>query len=66
MPIVQKVEKAVSSLKSDELSQFRAWFEEFDALMWDKQLEEDVRSGRLDTIAKKAIADFKKGKFKEL
>ncbi len=66
MPIVQKVEKAVSSLKPDELSKFRAWFEEFDALMWDKQFEEDVMSGKLDTIAKKAVADFKKGKFKTL
>ena len=64
-PVVQKIEKAVLSLKPKELSVFRAWFEEFDALMWDKQIERDVQSGKLDAIAKKAIADFQKGKFKK-
>lgn len=66
MVMVQEIEKAVSSLPPKELAEFRAWFEEYDAATWDKQFEEDVKSGRLDTIAEKAIDDFKKGNFKEL
>lgn len=66
MTKIQEIEKAISNLTPQELSQFRAWFEEFDAATWDKQIEEDVKSGRLDAIAEQAISDFKKGRFKEL
>jgi hypothetical protein len=66
MPKVHEIEKAVSNLQPKELAQFRAWFEEFDSLLWDMQFEEDVKSGKLDAIAGKAISDFKKGKFREL
>jgi hypothetical protein len=66
MANVQEIEKAISSLPPKELAKFRAWFEEFDAAVWDRQFEEDARSGRLDEMANKALADFKDGKFKEL
>ena len=66
MTTIHEIEKAVSALPSNELEQFRKWFDEFDAKVWDKQFENDVMSGRLDKIAENAIADFDKGKFKEL
>lgn len=66
MAKIQEIEKAISNLTPEELSRFRAWFEEFDAATWDKQIEEDVKSGRLDAIAGQAISDFKKGRFREL
>lgn len=52
--------------KKCDLSEFRAWFEEFDAETWDKQFEEDASSGKLDKLANQAISDFKAGKCKEL
>jgi len=61
-----EIESAVSSLPTDELARFRAWFEEFDAALWNKQFEEDAKTGRLDALAKKAVTDFKEGRFKEL
>ena len=66
MATIQEIEKAISNLTPKELSQFRVWFTKFDAATWDKQFEEDVKSGRLDAIAEKAIVDFKKGRLKEL
>lgn len=66
MIAVTEIEKAVSSLPPDELAEFRAWFEEFDAAAWDKAFEEDVASGRLDAVADDAMRDFQRGKFKEL
>ena len=66
MTTIQEIEKAVSKLPPKELAQFRNWFDRFDADAWDKQFEEDARSGRLDDIAEKALADFKKGKSSEL
>ncbi len=66
MVTIQEIEKAVSNLPAEELARFRSWFEEFDAQLWDKQLEQDAEAGRLDGIAKKALADFKEGKFTEI
>jgi hypothetical protein len=63
---VKEIESAIEKLKKDELTAFRAWFDEFDARVWDKQFEGDVASGKLDKVAKQAIADFKAGKCKEI
>jgi len=63
---LKEIEKAVSNLKEKELAQFRQWFEEFDALAWDKQFDEDVKAGKLDKIAEGAIKDYQNGKCREL
>jgi len=66
MATIQEIEKAVLNLSPKKLARFRAWFEKFDAELWDKQFEEDAKAGKLDAIAEKGIEDFKKGNFKEL
>jgi hypothetical protein len=66
MVSVKELEKAVTDLPADKLAEFRAWFESFDATQWDKQIEEDARSGKLDQVAEKAIKDYGKGKAKPL
>jgi hypothetical protein len=63
---IQELEQAVSELSPKELARFRQWFEEFDAELWDEQFENDAKSGKLDNLASKAIADFRAGKAKEL
>jgi hypothetical protein len=54
---VEKLEHEVKALSPDELVEFRKWFAEFDWTVWDAQLERDVRAGRLDALAEKALAD---------
>ena len=66
MTQLKEIEEAISNLQQKELTEFRTWFEEFDAVVWDKQFEKDVKSGKLDKLAEKAIDDYKKGKCKEL
>ena len=66
MMLVQQIKKEVAGLPKMQLKEFRSWFEDFDASEWEKQFEEDIASGKLDDIAKKAVSDFKKGKFKKL
>lgn len=66
MSQVQRIEEEVASLPKVELAKFRSWFENFDAKIWDKQIEEDVTSGKLDDIANNAIAEFKSGNYKEI
>ena len=66
MPAVQELQADVAQLSPDELARFRAWFEEFDAKVWDKQIEEDIKLGKLDHLANQAIADFRAGNVREV
>ena len=63
---VKSIEKAVESLLPSELAEFRRWFAEFDAAVWDKQIEEDAVSGKLDGLAAEALADYRAGSAREI
>ena len=63
---VEAIEKDVEALSPDQLAAFRRWFHEFDAVVWDRQLEEDVRAGKLDALADEALQAYKSGKCTEL
>ena len=62
MTTVQEIKAAVSDLSPENLAAFRAWFAEFDALLWDRQLEADVASGRLDQLGDGALQDLREGR----
>jgi len=62
MSNLQEIERAVSQLSADELADFRAWFAEFDAEIWDQQFEEDVATGRLDDLAQRALQHLREGR----
>jgi hypothetical protein len=63
---LEDIEHAVSQLSSEELANFRAWFAEFDAAMWDKKFEADVKTGRLDALAEKALQHLRKSNCTDL
>ncbi|PYI92860.1 MAG: hypothetical protein DME97_08585 [Verrucomicrobia bacterium] len=58
---VEEIESAVSKLSEPELSRFIRWFEEFAADEWDRQIETDIRAGRLDAAGKRADEQFEAG-----
>jgi len=66
MSSVKEIEEAVSKLSPEQLSDFRAWFAEFDAEAWDRQLEQDVAAGRLDDLADEALRDSREGRCTDL
>jgi hypothetical protein len=45
---VEELKAAVSKLPAHELATFQSWFEGFMANQWDRQIERDMLSGRLD------------------
>jgi hypothetical protein len=51
MTSVEEIEEAVAALPPDKLARFRTRFEEFESARFDRQIERDVRSGRLDELA---------------
>ena len=66
MTTVKEIEKAIAELPPQKLSVLRAWFEKFDAAIWDKQIEADAKAGKFEAIAAKVRESYKKGKCKEL
>ncbi|MDQ3606507.1 MAG: hypothetical protein M3418_10050 [Gemmatimonadota bacterium] len=66
MSTVNEIERAIRSLSRAELSEFRAWFLEFDAEAWDRQFEQDVAAGRLCALADEALADLRAGRTRPL
>ena len=59
MSSIPEIERAVQQLSPDELAKFREWFAEFDALQWDRQIEQDVTAGRLDALANESLDDLR-------
>ena len=63
---VEDIEQGILGLPQDQLKQFRAWYEKFDADTWDVQIEQDAKDGKLDAIAESALTEYKSGKARKL
>jgi len=63
---VEKLELLIKSLSPEELAKFREWFAEFDAQVWDRQIESDAAAGKLDRLIEESIADHKANKSRPL
>lgn len=59
MAKVEKLEREVQELSRAELTSFREWFRQFDSDAWDRQIEEDIKAGRLDCLAEEACRAHK-------
>ncbi|MBX3024555.1 hypothetical protein KF840_06555 [bacterium] len=66
MSEVEQLEERIARLSPRDLAEFRAWFVEFDARVWDEQIEADAKAGKLDGLVAEALADYKAGKAREL
>lgn len=62
MSTVQEIEQAIRNLDPQDLAALRQWFAEFDAELWDHQLEQHVAAGRLDWLAEEARRDLAEGR----
>jgi len=63
---IAELEQAVTQLSEKDFARFREWFEEYEAKLWDEQVERDAKSGKLDKIAEQALKDYRAGKAREL
>jgi hypothetical protein len=62
MTRVEQLEQQIVQLNPDEFAQLREWLMEEDWAEWDLQIERDAASGKLDRMAKQALADHAAGK----
>jgi len=66
MTAIEELERKVRRLSREERAAFRDWFRRYDSDEWDREIEQDIRSGRLDALAEEAIADHEAGRAKEV
>ena len=66
MADVQELEKAVASLPEQEYVEFRRWFLDNDWQLWDNQIEEDSKAGRLNFLINEAAEATSSGKLRAL
>jgi len=63
---IEEIEATIESLSEDEYTRLREWFYEMDWRKWDRQIEVDSASGKLDFLLREAIDEKANGNFKEL
>jgi len=56
----------IENLPSEEFAELFRWLSEKDWETWDKQIEADSLSGKLDPIAREALEERNNGKLKDL
>jgi hypothetical protein len=62
MSAFEEIEAVIQQLSPDQMAVFRAWFAEFDAAAWDRQIAEDEAAGRLDWLIDEALDDLDAGR----
>ncbi len=66
MSKIDDLMQAVRQLSPEELERFRTWFAELEADRWDEQIERDIKAGKLDWLAEKALEEHRRGRSKKL
>ena len=63
---IKELQREITQLPPAELAELTEWFEEFLAQTWDKQIEQDSESGRLDALIQQAEREYEAGRYKPL
>lgn len=66
MTKLEKIEQDIAALDPTDVRKLAAWLADFQADLWDRQIEEDAKAGRLDKLAEQALADHRAGRTKPL
>ncbi len=52
----------VQKLPPAEVFELGRWLREYEAELWDQQIEADIRSGKLDKLGQEALEELRAGK----
>jgi hypothetical protein len=63
---ITEIKIAVKQLSQNELAEFVEWLDEFQESLWDRQIEEDLKAGKLDPLIRQAEAAFSEGKCRQI
>ena len=66
MTKVESLEAEIEKLSPDEFVELREWLLEKDWAAWDRQIEDDAATGKLDKLFENAESDHRSGKSTEI
>ena len=66
MMTVAELQKAILSLPDDEYAQLVRWLRDRDWERWELEFDEDVKAGKLDSLAAEALEAKTKGELRAL
>ena len=55
---ITEIKDAVMKLSADELREFVEWIDELQEAQWDKQIAEDLKTGKLNHLIAEARKEF--------
>jgi hypothetical protein len=58
---VKEIETAIAQLSIKDVAKLADWFAEYQAQLWDKQIEEDLDAGRLDELLEHVESEYAAG-----
>jgi predicted nucleotidyltransferase len=61
-----EIEVAIKQLPAQEVSALMAWLERYHAQIWDKQIADDLETGRLDSLLAEVDKEYEMGLAKPL
>jgi len=66
MENLDRIKQEIECLPKTDFIQLRNWFSDKDWKEWDRQIEEDSISGKLDFLMKEALEEKDKGKLRNI
>ena len=62
MSKIESIERDVEQLDDQAFAAFREWFLAYENARWDRQIEADAQSGKLDSLVQEALTLHRAGK----
>ena len=66
MSTVEEIKSAISALSKEDYIHLREWLSEKDWERWDKEIERDSSSGKLDFLMEEAATEKNQGRLSKL
>jgi thiaminase len=66
MTTLPEIESAIQQLPESDVRQFSEWIQAYVDEMWDRQIESDLASGKLDHLIARAEVDISANRVKNL
>jgi hypothetical protein len=58
---VKEIEIAITRLSAKDVAKLVSWLENYQAQLWDRQIEEDLEAGRLDALLAEVDKEYEAG-----
>jgi hypothetical protein len=66
MTTLQEIEAAITQLSETDARQLSEWLQDYLDESWDRQIEQDLESGKLDRLIAKAEAEIASSQVRDL